>query len=261
MIETVRGVFDSFIAWGTAENALPYFLSLLVVVGGGVLMWARAQWATIPHELGHAFVALLLGRKLSGININKDSSGDTRTQEFKSTNPISNLVTAPFRWIRGILVSFAGYPAPYALGFALIYLWSHDYTRFASLLMFVLLVFTLLYSTNMFGFLLIITGLAITAIATWIDMPILRELFVLLIAGGMLSGGVKGTWEAWQVWRQDGKTSAERWGDPFFEPQHSDARALSQKTLIPQVVWLVIFSAVGIFGVMVSLVVLAQAYL
>lgn len=261
IVDRVTAAFDGFLAWGTAPIALPYILALLVLVAGGAGMWFKPQWATIPHELGHAFVALLLGRKLSGININQDSSGDTRTMEYRAANPLVRLISMPFYWIRGILVSFAGYPAPFVLGFVLVYLWSHDYTRFGALLMLVLLVFTFLYSTNLFGFLIITIGLIITGIAMWVETPIIRELYVLVIAGGMLSGGVRGTLEAWKVWQQDSaRASDDRWNDSGHEPQHSDARALSKKTLLPQVVWLVIFSAVGVFLSGATLVALAQAY-
>lgn len=254
-------MYEGFLAWGTAPIVLPYVLALLVLVAGGAVMWLKPQWATIPHELGHAFVALLLGRKLSGININQDSSGDTRTTEYRAANPLVRLVSMPFYWIRGILVSFAGYPAPFALGYALVFFWAHDYSRFGTLLLFVLLLFTFLYSTNLFGFLIISIGLIITGIAMWVETPIISELFILLIAGGMLSGGVRGVIEAWKVWHQDGILATnDRWNDTGHEVQHSDARALSQKTLIPQIIWLVVFSAVGVFLCGATLVSLAQAY-
>lgn len=256
----ITDAWHSFWQWGTEANSLPYALSLLICVAGAALLWLRPHWATIPHELGHAFVALLLGKKISGININRDSSGDTRTLEYKPANPVTAFFTAPFRWLRGILVSFAGYPGPFVLGWGLIALWSTNHSKIAILLLVILLAFTFLYSTNLYGFVLILGGLALTGLALWIESPIMREIITLIIAGGMLSGGVKGVIEAWKVYDQDRKTSIEQWHDPTFEPQHSDARALSRRTLLPQIVWLVIFSGIGAFFVVWSLVEVASAY-
>lgn len=253
-------LFDGFWQWGTQPNVLPYIPTFLILVAGFAGMWFKPHWATIPHELGHAFVALILGKKLSGININRDSSGDTRTAEYRSRNPLVNFFMLPFRWVRNLLVSFAGYPAPFALAFALIYFWSKDQSRVAALMLLVMLIFTFLYSTNFYGFMLVLGGLLVMGISLWIETPLVREILIVFLAGGMLSGGVKGIIEAWKVWQQDGKISMERWMDPTFEPQHSDARALSRRTLIPQIVWLVVFSCVGLALTFFTLQHLVLAY-
>lgn len=260
VIDYITKTWHSFLQWGTEANTLPYAVALLIAVAGGVVLWLKPHWATIPHELGHAFVALFLGKKISGININKDSSGDTRTLEYKSSNPVTAFFTAPFRWLRGLLVSFSGYPAPFALSLGLLYFWSNDQSKIAVILLVILLAFSFLYSTNFYGFFLVLGGLILTGLSLWIEYSLVREIFVLLIAGGMLSGGVKGVVEAWQVYSQDTKMSTEKWHDPDFQPQHSDARALSQKTLLPQVVWLTIFSGIGVFLVVYCLILIASAY-
>lgn len=254
-------LLNRFLQWGTEPSALPYIPALIVLALGFAGMWYKAQWATIPHELGHAFVALMLGKKLSGIDINRDSSGETRTTEYRHHNFLVDFILIPFRWVRNILVSFAGYPAPFALAFVLVYFWSKDQSKIAVVIMLVMLVFTFLYSTNIFGFLLVLGGLAITGFALWLDSPFMRELLVVFISGGMLAGGIKGVIEAWQVYKADSALSAENWADPYFEPQHSDARALSRRTLIPQIVWLVVFSLVGTALFFLTMSRLALAYL
>ena len=259
-MEPIINLLDKFLAWGTEPNILPYIPALLIVALGFAGMWAKAHWATIPHELGHAFVALLLGKKLNGININRDSSGDTHTSEYVSKNPVTQLFTMPLRWVRNILVSFAGYPAPFALAWVMMFFLARDQSRLSLVILFVLLVFTFLYSTNWFGFFMVVGGLLITGLALWLESPLLREVLILFLGGGMISGGVKGIVEAWQVYVQDTKTSAERWFDPTFDPQHSDARALSRRTLIPQIVWLVVFSLLGVFMFAVTMAEFVTAY-
>lgn len=261
MLETIQEIFENFVEWGTHPLILPYVVSILIFIAGAIALWFKTQWATIPHELGHAIVAILLGKKLTAININQDSSGDTRTTEFKPRNGLLSFITAPFRWIRGILVSFAGYPAPFALSLLMTWLWGQDMAKIALLVVFVLLAFTLIHSRNLFGFLMIILGMAITGVIIWLaTYPIIHEITVLALAGGMASGGVAGVIEAWKVYNQDRRTSNERWDDPGFEPQHSDARQLSRVTLLPQVVWLSIFSLVGAAGLLWTLIELASAY-
>lgn len=233
--------------WGTHPIVMPYIPTALLLIAGFALMWSQATWATIPHELGHAFVALILGKRLSGININRDSSGDTTTSEYQHRNLLVAFFMLPFRWVRNILVSFAGYPGPFLLAFGLIYFWSKDQSKIALAGVFIMLVFTFLYSTNMYGFLLVLGGLLVTGLSLWIGSPLLAELLVVFLSGGMLSGGVKGVYEAWKVYKQDSEISAEKWADPFYEPQHSDARVLSRKTLVPQIVWLLVFSGAGLF--------------
>lgn len=261
MPDFVQAWIRFIVEWGSHDLVLPYVVALLLFALGAVGIWLKPHWATIPHELGHAFVALLLGKKISGININQDTSGDTRTTEYKSANPAVALLTSPFRWIRGIFVSFAGYPAPFLLSLVLVYLWSHDLTRLALMFVFFLLIFTLFYSRNLFGFGMIVLGIAIVSILIWLlDYPWVHEVFIVLLAGGMMSGGVRGVWEAWRVYDQDRKMSKENWDDPTFEPQHSDARALTKVTLLPQIIWLSVFTLVGTGISLWTLVELASAY-
>lgn len=260
LLNSIRGYIDSFLAWGTEETVIPYAISLLIVGIGFGLMWWKSHWATIPHELGHAFMALLLGKKLAGININRDTSGETQTTEYKSMNPLKNLITAPFRWIRNLLVSFAGYPAPFLLAYGLLFFWARDQSKIAVLILTILLVFTFLYSTNLFGFLLIVGGLIITGLALWMNSAFIAEAFILLIAGGMIAGGIKGVIEAWKVYQSDMKFKEENVNDPNFEPQHSDARALSKRTLLPQIVWLIAFSLVGAVLTFLSVTKLLESF-
>lgn len=236
VIGTLARWSDSFMMWGHTDAAVPFPVALLIVALGCAVMWWQAHWATIPHELGHAFMALVLGKKLSGISLNRDTSGETETSEAVSRNPL----IAPFRWLRGILVSFSGYPAPLLYATLMLFFWGREQSRLSVLLTVALLAFTFLYITNLFGFLLVLGGLIVTGGVLWADTSWGLETLTLFLGGGMLAGGIKGVLEAWNVWKQD--------SDPenTAEPQHSDARALSRKTLIPQVVWLCVFSGVAL---------------
>lgn len=64
--------------------------------------WARAV-CTVVHEAGHAVVGLAVGRRFHGFTISKDLSGATVT-------------SGPQTGLGRVLTSWAGYPAPAALG-------------------------------------------------------------------------------------------------------------------------------------------------
>ena len=77
-------------------------VALLVVGQRG--LWRISRTAvTIAHEGGHAFVAVLTGRRLSGIRLHSDTSGLT-VSVGRPTGPGM------------VLTGFAGYVAPSLLG-------------------------------------------------------------------------------------------------------------------------------------------------
>lgn len=87
--------------------------ALLILLGGAMLvavppLWRVARLAiTVVHELGHAVIGILVGRRFTGFVVNGDMSG--------------HAVTVGKRRGFGRAVSaWAGYPAPAVLGAALV---------------------------------------------------------------------------------------------------------------------------------------------
>ncbi len=81
--------------------------ALLVVTVPAVWRLLRVV-VTVVHELGHAVVGLLVGRKFSGLVLRPDMSGHVVT-------------VGPSRGPGRVVTTWAGYPAPALLGLALVW--------------------------------------------------------------------------------------------------------------------------------------------
>lgn len=86
---------------------------LLLVVGVAVAVsLPRASWryfgllATVTHELGHAFAALMTGQRVGGIRLSLDHSGTTTSY---SRRPLA-----------AVWSTFWGYPVPAVVGAAMV---------------------------------------------------------------------------------------------------------------------------------------------
>lgn len=86
---------------------------LLVILVATALSLPRASWryfgllATVTHELGHAFAALMTGQRLGGIRLSLDHSGTTTTYSRGRF---------PAVWS-----TFWGYPVPGMVGAAMVW--------------------------------------------------------------------------------------------------------------------------------------------
>ena len=139
--------------WATAAAAL-----LLVVVPS---IWRHARHlVTIAHEGAHAFVALLMGRRLRGIKLNFDTSG---------------LATSIGR-ARGpgiILMTFAGYPGPALLGLGAALLLGHGHALAVLWIGVILLALMLLQIRNAWGVVTVVgSGAAVFAVSWWASEPV-----------------------------------------------------------------------------------------
>lgn len=124
----------------------PTAIAAAALAGGLVLVVPRTVWRwarlgiTAVHESGHAFGALVAGRKVTAIHLRPDSSGVT-------------LHYGPGGRLRKLLTAAAGYPAPGLLGVlgaALIVYWTPRAWLVVLLLLGLLNV--VLWVRNLFGF-------------------------------------------------------------------------------------------------------------
>ncbi|MFT4299097.1 MAG: M50 family metallopeptidase [Aeromicrobium sp.] len=134
----------------------PALIALLAVAAGP--LWQGTRHAvTLVHELGHAGVAVLTGRRLSGIRLHADTSGLT-VSRGKPRGP-GMVATAA-----------AGHLAPSGVGLALI---GAVHARWASEALWValgLLAVTLVFIRNPFGLLVVaVAGAAVGATAYGAD--------------------------------------------------------------------------------------------
>lgn len=182
------GTAVDFIAerWGIAADPEPLRLGLLVAVVLALTLYPGSwrilsQASTIVHEMGHVFVAILTGRKVSGIRLHADSSGVT-TSRGRGQGP-------------GLLMTFlAGYPAPGVLAVGLTWLAVAGHSGAALTVFQVVLLLALLLSRNFVGILsCLLAVLAVGAIWWWNEPTVV----VYTVAGlGIFYAlaGVRDTW-------------------------------------------------------------------
>ena len=185
-------------------------LALVVVVWTASWRVARGV-VTIAHEGGHALVAVLAGRGLTGIRLHPDTSGVT--------------VSTGARRGPGLVLTFlAGYPAPSVLGLAGALLVVDGRSRLMLWIALGLLVVTLVLVRNGYGWLVVLaTGVLIGYVAGWAPARV-QVGFAAALCWFLLLGGLRATREL----------RPRRGGA-------SDADMLARLTHVPGAVWRVFF--------------------
>jgi hypothetical protein len=150
--------------WRTATSTQPAPSAQLVLgtAAAAVLLLAvPTAWhlvrhlVTIVHETGHATVAVLAGRRLSGIRVHSDTSGLTTSR-------------GPARGPGMVLTLMAGYPAPAVLGVGAAWLVCRGYAVGALWLLLVLLALVLLQVRNFYGlWAVLVTAAVLVAVTGW----------------------------------------------------------------------------------------------
>jgi peptidase M50B-like protein len=221
-------------AWAVAVSAA---VALLVVTSPG--LWRRARIAiTIAHESGHAAVSLLSGRRLEGIRLHADTSGETVSRGRRDGPGI-------------VATALAGYMTPPLLGVgAAALLAAHRVTLLLAMLL-ILLAVTLVMVRNWYGVLaVLLTGGALFAVA-WLAAPAVRAAFAYGVAWFLLFGGIRPVAELVRTRRKavrfpPGQRLAEgRAARGGRGAGTSDADQLAWLTGVPGWVWVAAFGLVA----------------
>ncbi|MFD3686833.1 M50 family metallopeptidase [Nocardiopsis sp. NPDC058631] len=175
---------------------------------------------TIAHEGGHALVALLSGRQLTGIRLHSDTSGVT-VSRGKPTG------------IGMILTVFAGYIASSVIGLLGILMLMSD--RITALLWLSILVLAamLLMIRNVYGVVSIVATGAVVFGISWFTPTEVQAAFAYLFIWFLLFAGVRPVFEL----------QAQRRRNPS---PHSDADQLARLTGVPGTLWVVVFALVNL---------------
>ena len=215
--------------WVVAVSAA---VALLIVASPR--LWRLTRIAiTIAHESGHAAASVLSGRRLEGIKLHADTSGETVSRGKRNGPGI-------------IITALAGYVTPPLLGVgASALLAEHRVTLLLSLFL-ILLVVTLLLVRNWYGVLaVLVTGGALFAVI-WLADPALRAAFAYAAAWFLLFGGVRPVVELARTRTKavrlppGRRPAAGRTG-----PGMSDADQLAWLTRMPAGLWVTLFALVA----------------
>jgi hypothetical protein len=197
----------------------------VLVFAAGVLAIPRQSWkffgvfTTLVHELGHAFVGALFGRRVTGITVHANHGGSARSLGRGG--------------LGSVVSGFFGYPAPAVVGAVLLWCVFMGYTAPAFAAGTLVTILTLIFIRNWFGALAVVVSAGISALL-WIYGTSAVQSYALLIIGvALLIGSVRAFFSVVSVHtRRRGSLAS------------SDAYLLAQRTRIPSAVWLFGFALV-----------------
>jgi hypothetical protein len=195
-------------------------------------LWPLTRLAvTITHEGAHAFVAVLVGRRLRGIRLHSDTSGLTVSRGRPSGPGMVAMLAAGYL---GPAIVGVGAALLLGAGFSLGLLWSYV----------LLLALMLLQIRNFYGFLVVVgAGLALAAVSWFLSAPA-QSAIAYLITWVLLVAAPKPVLELARQRRRGQATQ-------------SDADQLARLTRVPGAVWTGIFLVANLVGLVVGAVLLA----
>jgi len=200
------------------------------------LPWRIARNAiTIAHEGGHALIAVLTGRRLTGIRLHSDTSGLTLSAG-RPTGP-------------GMAFTlFAGYVSPALIGLAGAFVLGGNRITLLLWVTIALLLAMLVMIRNVYGALaLVVTGGVVLVVSLYADARV-QAVFAYTAVWFLLLGGVRPVGEL--------QRQRRRGGMPY-----SDADQLARVTHVPGLVWVGLFGLVNLAALVVGALLLLGPHL
>jgi hypothetical protein len=229
-----------------------------VVAASGVaaliLVWDRRAWRltrnaiTIAHEGGHALASLLSGRRLGGIRLHSDTSGETRTRGRPDGPGM-------------VLTALAGYLTPPLLGVGAAWLLAAHHVIALLWLLLLLLFATFLVMRNAYGLLAVLIAAAAVSAVTWLAAASAQSAFGYCAAWFLLLGGVRPVAELWRSRRRArrrgnsagrGNSTGKAAGSAPGRGAASDADQLARLTGVPGGVWVALFLLVSVAALLLG---------
>lgn len=197
----------------------------LVILLAVALSLPRVTWryfgllATVTHELGHAFAALMTGQRLGGIHLRLDHSGTTTTF---SRRPLA-----------AVWSTFWGYPVPAVVGAAMVWSGFNGWGPAAMSLGTLILLASFLFIRNGIGLLITAAAVLAAALLVLFVPPEFNGHVMIVLGLALLVAAVRDLGKLANVHLKRRDRLAT-----------SDAYLLARATRIPAVVWIVLFAAV-----------------
>ncbi len=211
-MEWVDGVWARVLPeQGVALSGTPV---LLVLLGAVVAVAIRPVWrvmrlgVTLVHELGHAGVGVLCGRRFTGFVLRGDMSGHAVT-------------VGPARGTGRVLTTWAGYPAPALVGAVLVWLAVRGWAAPALTVVLALLLLAALWVRSVLTVVVVLGALAGAGALWWAGAAQLQAQ-VLVAVGVVLVVG---------AWRHLGAVLAAP------ADRVSDPAVLARLTRVPRLLW------------------------
>ena len=203
----------------------PPTTSVVVLTGVAALVCLVVPWLwhltrhglTILHEAAHGGVAVLVGRRLTGIRVHSDTSGLT-VSVGKPRGPGM------------VFTLLAGYIGPAAVGLGAAWLLSRGYPTAVLWLLLVVLALVLVQIRNWYGLWAVLVSTAVLVAVTWWGSDEVRSTFAHALTWFLLLGAPRAVLEMQQQRRRRRGPS-----------DTSDAGQLARITHVPAGVWVAVF--------------------
>lgn len=217
----------------STQSAPPEWVVYTTAAVALAIVLVRTPWrlarnvVTIAHEGGHALVAVLCGRQLSGIRLHSDTSGVTVSRGRPDG-------------VGMILTVAAGYIAPSLVGLGGILLLTADRVTALLWMSILVLLAMLILIRNVYGVVSVVGTGAVIFVVSWYAPEEVQGAFAYAFTWFLLFSGVRPVLEL--------QSQRSRAPSP-----HSDADQLSRLTGLPGLMWvgffLVVNMAVTLLGV------------
>lgn len=217
----------------TTQPPLTWQVSLLVGLVALLVTWSPFGYrlvrhlVTLLHEAGHALVAALVGRRLTGVRLHSDTSGVT-VSRGRPRGP-------------GMVATvLAGYPAPAVVGLGGALLLGQGYAAGLLWALVLLCALMLLLVRNVYGlWVVLVTGAAVAVLSCVAPGEVVSGA-AYLVVWVLLLAAPRSVVELQRERGRRGKGGG------------SDADQLARLTGVPAVVWVVAFWAVCVAALVVG---------
>lgn len=233
--------FTDILSWATDRMSVTQDPSLTVLASVAVLAailctvpntWHTLRYlVTIVHEMGHATIAWLVGRRLAGISVHTDTSGVTLSAG--KPHGLGMLATL-----------LAGYSAPPLVGLGLTWAAVSGWSGAGLTLVVVMLAAAFLLSRNLVGLVAVAASLSLIGYVWWINDPTMVATVTCGLGVFLLIAGFRGGYDLWVVHHRG-------------EGESSDASQIGRLTHTPALLWVFVFAAVGIGSVIRAATIIA----
>ncbi len=180
-MQPIERVWVSIVTPQAAPPAWVILASTAVAVSMVIYrpLWRRSRHLiTTAHEGSHGLVALLSGRRLSGIRLHSDSSGVTLSKGRSSG-------------VGMVLMLLAGYVGPGLIGLGAAALLAADYAVAVLWLLLVLLALLLVQLRNWFGLWSVLSTGAVVVMVSWFAPERAQSGFAYLVTEFLLIGALR----------------------------------------------------------------------
>ncbi|MGO1544323.1 MAG: M50 family metallopeptidase [Gulosibacter sp.] len=199
---------------------IPAETLIIVLVVAGIAVGVHFVWVrfrlliTLVHELGHAVIGMLVGRKFTGFVLRGDMSGAAVT-------------AGPVKGFGRIITTWAGYPAPAVIGALFAWLGAEGWAAPVITVVLLILIIALFRVRSFLTAVVMLVSIAAFGALWWwredaIQAPVLLGLGTVLVIG---------------AWRHLGAVFLG--GGP-----ESDPGVLAQLTSVPKFIWNLSFALV-----------------